>query len=140
LFGRQPQVTGNFKLWKKELKNVAIFLDSAVNWTVDDNTLPESLPYLMRTKYYGNDEIQNAVFWAYKIQYDVISEHVGHVYDAESPLGYFNDVLILPKIRASLINSNIVFENNTVSGLMDFKSNNIVIKWSEDRVSYSFKC
>lgn len=112
-----------------------LFLDSAVNWTVDDNTLPESLPYLMLDKYYTNEEIQNAVFWAYKTQYDVISEHNGHVYDVETPLGYFNDVLILPKTRASLINSNIVFENNTVSGLMNFKSNNVVIRFSQDRVS-----
>jgi len=116
-----------------------LFLDSPVNWTVDDNTVPESLPDLMRNKYYRNEEIQNAVFWAYKIQYDVISEHNGRVYDAETPLGYFNDALILPKTRASLINSNIVFENNTISGLLDFKSNNIVIRWSQDLVSYSFK-
>ncbi|XP_060865305.1 uncharacterized protein LOC132941314 [Metopolophium dirhodum] len=109
--------------------------DSPVNWTVDENTVPESLPDLMRNKYYRNEEIQNAVFWAYKIQYDVISEHNGRVYDAETPLGYFNDALILPKTRASLINSNIVFENNTISGLLDFKSNNIVIRWSQDLVS-----
>lgn len=116
-----------------------LFLDTTVNWTVDDNTLPESLPDLMRNKNYRNEEIQNALFWAYKIQYDVISEHNGRVYDAESPLGYFNNVLILPKTRASLINSNFVFENNSVSGLMDLKSNNVIIRWSQDRVSYNFK-
>ncbi|XP_015373669.1 PREDICTED: uncharacterized protein LOC107168690 [Diuraphis noxia] len=109
--------------------------DSAVNWTVDDNTLPESLPDLMRVNNYRNEEIQNALFWAYKIQYDVISEHIGRVYDAESPLEYFNDVLILPKTRTSLINSNFVFENNTVSGLMSLKSNNVIIRWSQDRVT-----
>jgi len=110
-----------------------------VNWTVDDNTLPESLPVLMRKNNYRNEEIQNALFWAYKIQYDVISEHNGRVYDAELPLGYFNDILILPETRASSINSNFVFENNTVSGLMDLKSNNVIIRWSQDRVS-SYNC
>ncbi|KAF0772985.1 Uncharacterized protein FWK35_00002279 [Aphis craccivora] len=109
--------------------------DSAVNWAVDDNTVPESLPDLMRNNYYSNEEIQKAVFWAYKIQYDVISEYNGRVYDVESPLGYFNDILILPKTRASSISSNVIFENNTVRGLIDFLSNNVVIRWSQDQVS-----
>lgn len=113
-----------------------MFSDSAaVHWSIDSNTVPESLPDLMRNKYYSSEEIQKAVFWAYKIQYDVISEHNGHVYDAESPLAYFNDILILPKTRASSINSNTIFENNTVSGLTNFKTN-IVIRWSQDQVSY----
>lgn len=99
--------------------------------------MPESLPDLMRNNYYSNEEIQKAVFWAYKVQYDVISEYNGRVYDVESPLGYFNDVFILPKTRASSINSNIIFENNTVRGLKDFKSNNVVIRWSQDQVSYN---
>jgi hypothetical protein len=102
---------------------------------VDDNTVPESLLDLMRNNYYSNDEIQKAVFWAYKFQYDVISEYNGRVYDVESPLEYFNDVLILPKTRASSINSNIIFENNTVIGLTDFNNNNVVIQWSQDQVS-----
>ncbi|XP_060852156.1 uncharacterized protein LOC132930344 [Rhopalosiphum padi] len=109
--------------------------DSAVNWTVDDNTVPESLLELMRNNYYSDDEIQKAVFWAYKFQYDVISEYNGRVYDVESPLEYFNDVLILPRTRASSINSNIIFENNTVSGLTDFNNNNVVIQWSQDQVT-----
>lgn len=101
---------------------------------MDDNTLPESLPDVMRDAY-NDEEIQNALYWAYKFQYDVISEHNGHVYDAESPLGYLKDDLILPKTRVSSIKSDVVFSNNTIKGLTNFKSNEIIIKWSQDRVS-----
>lgn len=102
---------------------------------MDDNTLPESLPDLMRNEYYNDEEIKKAVFWAYKFQYDVISEHNGHVFDAESPLGYFKDDLILPKTKVSSTNSDVVFLNNTISGFTNFKSNKIIIKWSQDQVS-----
>lgn len=102
---------------------------------MDDKTIPESLPDLMRNENYNDYEIQKSVFWAYKFQYDVISEHNGHVFDPELPLDYFKDDLILPKTRVSSISSDVVFSNNTLSGLTNFKSNKIIIKWSQDRVS-----
>lgn len=114
---------------------VCFFLDSVVEWSVDEDSLPEVLPSLMRNAYYSDEEIKKALFWAYKIQYDVISEHNGHVYDTKSPLNYFSDGLILPKTRASAINSDLIFDDNIVSGLTNFKSNKIVIKWSQDQVS-----
>lgn len=115
---------------------IFIELSPCVNWSEDEDTVPESLPKLMRNGYYTNEDIQKAVFWTYKIQNDVISEHNGHVFDAESPLGYFDDHLILPKTRVSSIDSDVVFENNTISGLANFKSNKVIIKWSQDRVRY----
>lgn len=106
-----------------------------MNWYVDDSTVPESIPELMYKQYNSDEDIEKAVFWAYKSQYDVITEHNGHVYDPESPLGYFKDSLILPKIcRVSLISSDIIFENNTINGLSNYNSNTIVIKWSQDKV------
>lgn len=111
------------------------FLDSIVDWSVDEDSLPELLPDLMRNAQYSEEDINKALFWAYKIQYDVISEHNGHVFDTESPLSYFSDNLIIPKIRASEINSDVIFDDNTVSGLTNLKNNKIVIKWSQDQVS-----
>jgi len=108
-----------------------------LDWFVDENSLPESLPELMRytDDYYADEHVEKAVFWAYKIQYDVISEHNGHVYDAESPLDYFVDSLTLPKTRASSVSSDIVFENNTVGGLTNYETNKHVVRWSQDLVS-----
>lgn len=105
---------------------------------MDEDSIPESLPELMRyTDGYNTDEhVEKAVFWAFKIQYDVISKHNGHVYDAESPLDYFVDDLTLPDTRASSISSDFVFENNIVSRLTNYEINNHVVKWSQDRVSY----
>jgi hypothetical protein len=93
-----------------------------------------SLPDLMCSRNYNNEEIKKSVFWAYKFQYDVISEYNGHMFDPELPLNYFKEGLILPKTRVSSINSDIVFSNNTLSGLTNVKSNKIIIKWSQDQV------
>lgn len=111
------------------------FVDSVIDWSVDESSLPELLPDLMRNAHYSDEEIKKAIFWAYKIQYDVISEHNGHVYDTALPLSYFSDDLTLPKTRASAINSDVIFNGNTVSGLTNFKSNKIIIKWSQDQVN-----
>lgn len=130
------EITSCTKMWRWF---IFIELSSSVNWSVDENTVPESLPQLMRNGYYTNEDIQKAVFWTYKIQNDVISEHNGHVFDAESPLGYINDHLILPETcRVSLIDSDVVFENNTISGLANFKNNKVIIKWSQDRVRFFY--
>lgn len=103
---------------------------------MDEDSLPELLPDLMRNAHYNEEEIKKALFWAYKIQYDVISEHNGHVFDTKSPLSYFSDDLIIPKTRASAINSDVIFNDNTISGLTNLKKNKIVIKWSQDQVSF----
>lgn len=105
---------------------------------MDEDTLPESLPGIMRGNqqvYFSDNDIEKAVFWAYKVQNDVVSEHNGHVFDTEPPLSHFENWLILPKIRVSSTDSDVVFENNTITGLADHKNNEVVIKWSQNQAS-----
>lgn len=107
-----------------------------MRWSVDEDTLPESLPGLMRDRRrYGDEDVRTAVFQAYRVQYDVVSEHNGHVFDPESPLAYFEDSLTVPRTRASAFDSDVVFDDNTVDGLTRHNSSDIVIGWSRDQVS-----
>lgn len=109
---------------------------------MDEYTVPEALPELLtrdRNYFYSDEEIENAVLRAYKIQYDVIAERNGHLYDEKSPLGYFVDGFAVPKTRASSWDSNAVFANNSVRGLTRHRTNEIIVKWSQDRVRYCWR-
>lgn len=83
---------------------------------------------------YSDEEIQKAVFSTYKIQLDVVTAHNGRVFDPVSPLDYFDKSIVLPKTRASSVNSDSVFTENIVSGLTNYETNDMIFKWSLDKV------
>ncbi|XP_050442959.1 uncharacterized protein LOC126847034 [Adelges cooleyi] len=108
--------------------------DADKNWmSVDENTLPEALPELMRNRY-DDEQIRKAVTEALENQYKVVSEYNGRVYDPASPYGYFRDEVAVPNTRASSPESDMIFEANTVKGLSNHRNRTIAVRWAEDQV------
>jgi len=105
-----------------------------VNWSSDDDTLPEMLPKKMRGK--SDDEIQKAVFQAYETQFKVISEYNGHLLDPESSYGYFKDEMPISNTRTSNPQCDFIFYNNAIRGFIGYNKNSIIIKWVPNEVIY----
>ncbi|VVC24795.1 Hypothetical protein CINCED_3A007355 [Cinara cedri] len=107
-------------------------LSPAVNWSSDDDALPEVLPKKMSGK--TDDEIQKALFQAYENQLKVISEYSGHVLDPEFPYGQFKDEMPVTNARTSNSQSDITFYNNNIRGFVGYNKNSINIKWVPNQV------
>ncbi|XP_050441021.1 uncharacterized protein LOC126845971 [Adelges cooleyi] len=104
-----------------------------VKYFVDNATLPERLPELMRGKF-SDEDIEKAVIQAFVNQYEVVSEYNGHVYDPAFPYGYLKDDVRVPKTRASGPLSDLIFEGNTVKGLSNYLNSSLVIRWYQDQI------
>lgn len=82
----------------------------------------------------SDDEISKAVYEAFQIQYDVITQHNGHSLDpVMPPIGYFNDEIQLTDIRTTNSETDLIFTNNDITGLVGNK-NRVVIRWVSNEV------
>lgn len=110
--------------------------NAQVNWSSDDDTLPEMLPKKMVGK--TDDDVQKAVFQAYATQLKVISEYSGHVLEPDSPYGFFKDEMPITNARTSNPQSDLVFYNNAIRGFIGHDKNSITVKWSSDQVNNNY--
>lgn len=83
----------------------------------------------------SNEEIQKAVYSAYKTQMEVISEYSGHVYDPEFPYDYLKDEYTVPHTETFQADTEFTFTNNIFKGLASYRENAIVLKWAPDQVN-----
>lgn len=107
-----------------------------VNWTFDNDTLPEMLPKMMRGK--SDEEIQKAIFFASDNQMKIISEYNGRVYEPDYPFGYFENEMSIPHTETFQSETEFAFSDNVVQGFRNYKTNIIVFKWDSDNVIYNF--
>lgn len=107
-------------------------ISPAVNWSSDDDALPEALPKKMRDK--TDDDVQKALSQAYENQLKVISEYSGHALDPEFPYGQFKDEMPISNARTSNSQSEILFYNNNIRGFVGYNKNIIVVKWVPNQV------
>ncbi|XP_050434577.1 uncharacterized protein LOC126841874 [Adelges cooleyi] len=112
---------------------LSVGAERLVNWSVDNDTLPEVLPRLVPS-YLSDREIEQLVFQAHEIQLGVISEYNGHVFDPAIPFEYFRNEAKIPKSRVVLSDTEMEFTNNEVKGLRNYEKCDIILRWAPNEV------
>ncbi|XP_050434377.1 uncharacterized protein LOC126841773 isoform X2 [Adelges cooleyi] len=103
-----------------------------VNWSSEDDSLPEMLPKKMRGQ--SDEEIQKALARSYETLLKVVAEYSTHLLDPQVPYGYFKDEMPFPNTRSFNADSDLAFINNNIRGLSTYDKNAIVIQWVKDQV------